>query len=295
MLHRASLIFIWTLHLIFSFAAHKAFLVPCKSFKKIVPPVFIAVVAVLASTGLLIPESALSFAGFVSTVIILFPALFYHGSLINKSAASLLIYINLIVSDMLSTLTGDLIQIAFTATPITGNIITTGTFVSLTSYKITYTALFLLSYRFILPRLKHYVDIFGDTFFLRMTGPFLLLYIVSNLFSALLYSDSMPLFIIMSLIFFLFIVFLTRHAMQSFRFFVRQQNKHTQLLLEKKQLEQQTAHLKELAEQYRIIRKQNHEISSHLTALSYLVNNEQWNDILEYIDRLPGSELHRYM
>lgn len=295
MLHRIILIFIWAVYLIFTFSSYSFFLNSDTFYKKqlslFLPLVSIAIV----SAGLFLPEAALVFACAGSAVIIVIPISFYHAPSGKKAAVAIITYLSFMVTDMLSTSAAYLIQLIFTTVPVTGNILTNGSNTALLCYAAADPVLFLLCRCFILPHFKQFIDRFDYVFFLQITGPFLLIYLSSNPFLLLFYSDSVLLFVILSFVFFLFVCLMTKFALQSFRFFIKQEQEHTQKLLQREQFEQHTLHFEDLSAKYAEIRKQNHDISGHLTALSYLCDSGRWEDVSDYIRRLSMSYNHRYM
>lgn len=283
---RISIIIVWLLLFIFASNAYTVFLSPRKTLRKYLPLIYTAACILLAVFLLLLPDRFFRYIFTFSGVIIIFPAFFYKGSLMEKAVAAIIIYLSTMLSDMTSALAGYLIQSLFTTLPVTGNIVLTGTPLALGCYNIVFLSILLICRFFILPWLRHSLDIFGTAFFFRVTGPFLLAYLAANAFLTLIYSDSLLLFAGLSVAYFLFIGLLTKYALQSFRFFLEEENKRTQLELQKEQLELLAAHTKELSDKYTDIRRQNHDISGHLTALSHLISMEQWQDAADYIDRL---------
>lgn len=295
MLHRIILIFIWAVYLIFSFSSYSLFLTPGKYYKKSLALFLPAAAIGIISAGLLLPEDSLVFACTGSAVIVVFPVIFYQASFRRKAAVSIITYLSFMVSDMLGTVAAYLAQSIFTTVPVTGNIITNGSDIALLCFAAADPVLFLLCRCFVLPQFRQFIDRFDCDFFLRITGPFLLIYLSSNPFLLLFYSDSVLLFVILSFIFFLFVGLMTKYALQSFRFFIKQEQEHTQMLLQREQFEQQTVHFDDLSEKYAEIRKQNHDISGHLTALSYLCDGSRWEEVSDYINRLSESYNQRYM
>lgn len=286
MYQRITVMIIWILLAFFSFDAYMLFLIPRNFLRKFGVLILCASSATVAATAMFLSDAIFRYTGPFSAAIILFPFFFYQGTLIKKAVTAIIIYLSFMLTDMLSVIAGYFIQIIFTSVPVTGNIILTGTPISLISYNTVFAILFLLCRRFILPQFKHFLDIFGATFFFRITGPFLMVYLGANGFLTLIYSDSTQMFVLCSLVFCLFTGFLTKYALQSFRIFIEQEREHMYLLLQKKQLEQLADHLNGLSQKYTDIRRQNHDITSHLTALSYLIDTGQWKDVSDYIDRL---------
>lgn len=286
MYQRITTMIAWVLLFLFAFDAYALFLSLRKSIGRFIFLILFAGSAALTAAALCISDNALHIAASFSAVIILFPFFFYQGAVIKKVVVTIIIYLSFMIADILASLAGYFIQIIFTAVPVTGNLFLTGPPVSLISYNIIFSILFLLCRRFILPQFTRFFDVFGVTFFIRITGPFLMIYLVSNIFLTLIYSDSVIVFSLCSLGFLLFTGILTKYALRSFRIFIEQENQHTQLLLQKGQLEQLTDHLNGLSKKYTDIRRQNHDMSGHLTALSYLIDTGQWDDAADYIDSL---------
>lgn len=286
MSQRITTMIAWVLLFLFAFDAYALFLSLRKPLRRFIAVILFAIAAALAVAAICIPDNVLHIAASFSAVIILFPFFFYQGVMIKKIVAAIIIYLSFMIADVFASVIGYFIQIIFTSVPVTGNILLTGPPISLISYNIIFSILFLLCRQFILPLFTRFLDIFGVTFFFRITGPFLMIYLVANIFLTLIYSDSIVVFLLCTLCFLLFTGFLTKYALQSFRIFITQENQHTQLLLQKEQLEQLTDHLNGLSKKYTDIRKQSHDMSSHLTALSYLIDTGQWNDASNYINRL---------
>lgn len=227
-----------------------------------------------------------------SATIIIFPAFFYRGSLIEKTVVAIILYLFSMVADMISSLAGYIGQLLFTTVPVSGNIFLTGTPAALIIYSIIFPLTFLLFRHFILPHFKFYLNIFGTAFFFRITGPFLLVYLVSNGFLLLVQSHSVLLFAGLSFAFFFIMGLLSRYTLESFHFFLEIERKHTHLELQKKQLELIMEHTKKLSDKYTDIRRLNHDISAHLTALSHLIHMGKWSDSLDYISRLTHQKEH---
>lgn len=284
--HRISLVIVWLVLFIFSSNAYTFFLSPRKTLRKYFPLIYTAACILMAVILLLLPNRLLLYLSAFSAVAIIFPSFFFRGTLIERTVVTIIFYLSSMLSDMISALSGYIVQTLFTEVPVSGNIVLTGTPLALTVYSIIFPLTMLASRFFILPQFKRFLDILGTAFFFRITGPFLLLYLASNAFITLIYSDSVLLFVNLSAVFFLFTGFLTKYALQSFNFFLAQEKGRTQLELQKKQLELMAAHTKELSDKYVDIRRQNHDISGHLTALSYLIHMERWKTAIDYIDRL---------
>lgn len=291
--YRISLTIVWLSLFIFSSDTYAFLLSSRKCPKRYFVLTHITFILLLTALVLFLPDCLVLYLPTFSAVIILFPALFYRGNLIEKAVAAIIFYLFSIISDMVSTLAGYIVQILFTSVPVSGNIVLTGTPLSLTIYSILFFLSFFVYRCVLLPRARYYLNIFGTAFFFRIAGPVLLLYLTSNVFLTVVYIDSAELFICLSLMFFLVTGFLTRYALRSFLFLLEREKEHTQLALQKKQLELIAAHNRELADKYRDIRRLNHDISGHLTALLYLISNEKWKDAEDYIHTLTSRKENR--
>ena len=291
--YRISIIIVWLSLFIFSSDTYAFLLSSRKCFKRYFVLIHITFILLLTALVLFLPDSHILYLPTCSAGIILFPALFYRGNMIEKAVAAITFYLFSIISDMVSTIAGYIVQILFTSVPVSGNIILAGTPLSLTIYSILFSLSFFVYRCVLLPRARYYLDIFGTAFFFRIAGPFLLLYLASNVFLTVVYIDSAELFICLSFVFFLVTGLLTRYALRSFRFLLEREKEHTQLVLQKKQLELIAAHNRELSDKYKDIRRLNHDISSHLTALSYLISIEKWKDAEDYIDTLMNTKENR--
>lgn len=291
--YRISIIVVLLSLFIFSSDTY-AFLLPSRKWpKRYFILIHIIFILLLTALVLFLPDSHILYLPTCSAAVMFLSALFYRGKLVEKAVAAIIFYLFSIISDMVSTLAGYIVQILFTSVPVSGNIVLTGTPPAMAIYSILFPLSFFVYRCVLLPRARYFLDIFGTAFFFRIAGPFLLLYLASNVFLTVVYIDYTELFICLSFVFFLVTGFLARHALLSFRFLLEREKEHTQLALQKKQLELIAAHNRELSDKYTDIRRLNHDISGHLTALSYLISIEKWKDAEDYIHTLTNTKENR--
>ena len=258
-----------------------------KSVKKYYWLLFIVLLILIFIASFLLPVSMFGMASFFSPLIMILPCvIFYKGDKILKGTVLIAVYLGSLVADAGATLIGFLFQHFFTDSIVTGNIVATGELNALFFNDGIFLACLLVFYTNIFPKMKKCMEILTPDFFSHFAGPFLLTYLVSNGIISLIYVESFLSFLGGSLIFFLFVVIMMRYAMRSFRIFLLQENERTKLILQRDCLEQQAEHSKELAEKYSEIRKENHDISNHLCAVSYLIESKRWEEAQKYIETL---------
>lgn len=273
------LIFTWGMFLIYSFLSYRIFFTIDKLKKISYFLLFAVFVTVLFSYAAWTINISFYVTPFFSLLIIIFPALFCTGSIKDRLIVSAIIYCFFINIDICSSV----IAYIFSDKPVHIHILPASTPASIISYFISYTIIFFICLKFILIPIQENMKLFGSRFFIRWAGPFLILFLLSNAFFAFIYVKSTVLFITGSAAFFALIAFLVRIAIRNFQFYIKKENERTQLLLQEKQFEQQSAHERQLAKQYEDIRKQNHDIGNHLLTLAYLIDNRHEDAALKYI------------
>ena len=125
--HRISLVIVWLVLFIFSSNAYTFFLSPRKTLRKYFPLIYTAACILMAVILLLLPNRLVLYLSAFSAVAIIFPSFFFRGTLIERTVVTIIFYLSSMLSDMISALSGYIVQTLFTEVPVSGNIVLTGT------------------------------------------------------------------------------------------------------------------------------------------------------------------------
>lgn len=250
-----------------------------------------AVLLCIAVYSLLLPDSLLDIVALFTPFVILLPwILSYLGRLKDKLTIALVSYLFLLFIECLTVLVLTLGHLLLTGELKTYSMILAGTDVSAVwGYTMIYSFILLFSLR-LLPVLKQYIDTLGMAFFLRLSGPFLLIFLAATSFFSVSLPGSFPLFLAASAVFFLLMALLIKYGAASFHFFIEREKENAELLHRKELLEQQLEHSRALTEKYRETRRVSHDISAHLTSLTCLMDSESWEEARAYIKEILDKE-----
>lgn len=118
---------------------------------------------------------------------------------------------------------------------------------------------------------------------LRLGGPFTILLYLQTGLNTFLYIKKYLLYSFLYGIAVVISLFLLNSALKELD---KQKAYNNQLELQKRFVNNQLEHFRKITHEYQSIHKWNHDISNHLFALSYLINQGQTDEARQYIDSL---------
>lgn len=234
---------------------------------------------------LILPSSVFHYISVVPPILLVLICLIYfQGKLREKLTVLVVFYLTLLFAESVTVF---LLYILHFLTagkfPVHNMIFLNAGPSELAAYTSLYSSALILICHKLIPVLKQYIDLLTISLFIRLAGPYLSAYALTNFIFLFVCAGSWPVRIISSLLYFTAIAALAVYAFRNIRLFTERERERTVLYLKKQQLEQQLQYSEILSRQYKETRKINHDISSHLTAVNLLLKSGRKTDAEEYI------------
>lgn len=241
----------------------------------------------LIAFGWIFPDLLYDKVAFFTPILLVLPCvIFYLGSFLEKLSVILILYLASLGADVAAAASSFYIWYFINGETVSGNLLPSAPVHTLFTYIVLLSTALLSIHFFIFPNIRRYMTVFHRELFFRLTLPFILIYIVSNLFLSLIFVSSVQLFFTAAAGFAVIIAVLVRLALRSVRFFIRKGRERDLLLLEQEQFDQQRVSSKMLYDEYKRLRRISHDISGHYLSLSSLMDNEKWQETENYIQKL---------
>ena len=241
----------------------------------------------LIAFGWVFPDLLYDKVAFFTPILLVLPCgIFYLGSFLEKLSVILILYLASLGADVAAATASFYIEYFIKGETVSGNLLPSAPVHTLFTYIVLLSTALLSIHFFIFPNIRRYMTVFRRKLFFRLTLPFILIYIASNLFLSFIYVSSVPLFFTAAAGFAVIISVLVRLALRSVRFFMKKGQERDLLLIEQEQFDQQRASSEMLYDEYKRLRRISHDISGHYLSLSSLMDNEKWQETENYIQKL---------
>lgn len=241
----------------------------------------------LIAFGWVFPDLLYDKVAFFTPILLILPCgIFYLGSFLEKLSVILILYLASLGADVAAAAASFYIEYFINGETVSGNLLPSAPAHTLFTYIILLSAALLSIRLFIFPNIRRYMTVFSRELFFRLTLPFILIYIASNLFLSFIYVSSVPLFFTAAAGFAVITSVLVRLALRSVRFFMKKGQERDLLLVEQEQFDQQRSSSEMLYDEYKRLRRISHDISGHYLSLSSLMDNEKWQETENYIQKL---------
>lgn len=279
------LIYIVVILYLSSWTAFKIFFPLKKGFRRHTRLFSAAGIPILLLFCLLMPLSFFRYVSVLPPILLLLVCLiFFQGHLREKLTVFVVFYLTLLFTESVTVFLLYVIHFLTAGKfPVCNMLFLNAGIPVLTAYIILYSAVLIPICHKVVPVIKQYLDILMLPLFLRLAGPYLATYMLTNCILLFLSSDSQPVRLFFSLLYFAAIFILSVYAFRNIRIFAERERERTILHFRKQQLEHQLQRSEILSRQYMEVKKNAHDISSHLTAIRFLIDSGKRSEAQKYI------------